>query len=105
MPDLLITGGTIAVPDLPPLQADVLVNYDRPLLREGGVIVDIGDMGETEAQDTMDASGLYLVPMADALDEHGGLDIGSPALFLLAEDAAGQQVSFRFEGGPPKPED
>ena len=105
VPDLLITGGTIAVPGLPPLLADVLVNYDRPLLREGGVIVDIGDMGETEAQDTLDASGLYLVPMTDALDESGGLGIDSPALFLVAEDPAGRRVTLRFEGGPPKPED
>jgi hypothetical protein len=105
VPDLLIVGGTIAVPGLPTLQSDVLVNYDRPLLREGGVIVDIGDMGETEAQDTMDVSGLYLVPMADVLDAQGGLDIGGPAFFLLTEDPAGLRVSFRFEGGPPKPED
>ncbi len=58
-------------------------------------------MGETEAQDTMDVSGLYLVPIADALDAQGGLAVGAPALFLLTEDPAGLRVTLRFEGGPP----
>jgi hypothetical protein len=102
VPDLLIAGGTVAVPGLPTLQADILLNYDRPLLREGAMIADIGDMGGSEAQDTLDVGGLYLIPTGETLDEAGGLNTGVPAHFIVAEDPQGRRVRFRFEGGPPK---
>lgn len=102
--DLLISGGTIVIPGLAPLAADMLVNYDRPLMKEGGVILDIGDLGESQAQDTLDVSGLYLIAMPSALDAGGGLNTGAPAHFIVAEDAEGTRVRFRFEGGPPKGE-
>jgi hypothetical protein len=100
--DLLISGGTIAVPGAPTLEADILLNYDKPLLKEGGVISDIGDMGEAEAQDTLLVDGLYLIPTDQALDAEGGLNTGAPAHFIVAEDPEGRRVRFRFEGGPPK---
>jgi hypothetical protein len=100
--DLLISGGTIAVPGVPPLRADLLVDYGEPLLKSGAVIADIGDMGESEAQDTLDVSGLYLIPTREALDEGGGLDTGVPAWFVVAEDAEGRRVRFLFEGGMPE---
>lgn len=99
--DLLIVGGTIAVPGIPPLAADMLVNYDRPLMLEGGVIADIGDMGLSDAQDTLDVSGLYLIPTPEALDADGGLNTGAPAHFIVAEDPAGRTVRFLFEGRLP----
>lgn len=103
VPDLLIVGGTVAVPGVAPLQADLLVTYESPLLKEGGILADIGDMGGTEAQDTLDVTGLYLVPMPEALDGKGGLNTGAPAWFVVAEDAEGLRVRFRFQGGPPRP--
>jgi hypothetical protein len=102
MTDLLILGGTIAVPGLPPLEADMLVNYDRPLLRDSAVVVDIGDMGTSEAQDTLDVSGLYLIPTGDALDERGGFNTGAPAHFAVAEDPEGRTVRYLFEGRMPE---
>ena len=99
--DLLITGGTVAVPGIPTLEADVLVNYDLPLLKQDGVVADIGDMGETEAQDTLSVDGLYLIPTPEALGENGGLDVGAPAHFIVAEDAQGRRVRFLFEGRLP----
>ena len=102
LPDLLIAGGTLAVPGLPPMSADLLVNYDLPLLRQEGVITDIGDMGEAEAQDTLRIDGLFLIPDPTALDANGAIDVGSPAHFVVAEDARGQRVRFRFEGRPPQ---
>jgi hypothetical protein len=101
VPDLLFMGGTIAVPGIPPLQADILVNYDEPLLKVDAVITDIGDMGGFEAQDTLRIDGLYLVPMAGMRDEMGGINTGSPAYFLIAEDAEGRRVRFAFEGKMP----
>ena len=100
VPDVLIAGGTIAIPGAPLLRGDVLVNYDRPLLQEGAVIADIGDLEGVEAQDTIRADGLYLVPTPRALDGAGGLNTGAPAHFLLSEDAEGRRVRMRFEGGP-----
>lgn len=100
--DLLIVGGTIAVPGIPPLEADLLVNYDLPLLKEEAVIVDIGDMGQSDAQDTLRVEGLYLIPTQEALGENGGLDVGAPAHFIVAEDAQGRRVRFIFEGRRPR---
>jgi hypothetical protein len=99
--DLLIVGGTIAVPGLPTLEADLLVNYDLPLLKQDAVIVDLGDMGESEAQDTLHVEGLYLIPTRAALGEDGGLDVGGPAHFIVAEDPEGRRVRFIFEGRLP----
>ena len=100
--DLLVLGGTIAVPGIPPLKADMLIDYDRPLLEEGAVISDIGDMGTSTAQDTLDVTGLYLIPTAQALDETGGLNTGASAHFIVAEDPAGRSVRFLFEAKMPQ---
>lgn len=102
LPDLLIRGGTVAVPGIPTLQADILVSYELPLLKRNGIISDIGDMGESEAQDTLTVDGLYLIPMGSALDAEGGLDVGAPAHFTVAEDARGRRVRFLFEGSLPE---
>lgn len=99
--DLLVLGGTIVVAGLRPLKADILIDYERPLLREGGRIADIGDMLGVEAQDTLHVDGLYIVPLEEALDEDGGLNTGVPAFFLVSEDPEGRRVRFRFEGRPP----
>jgi hypothetical protein len=100
VPDLILAGGTVAVPGLPPVRADVVVVYDRPLLEEGGVVTDVGDLEGYEAQDTLDLSGLYLIPEAAALDATGAFGPGMPAHFTVAEDPAGERVRFRFLGGP-----
>ncbi len=105
VPDLLVAGGTIAVPGAPTLAADIMIRYDRPLLREDGRIADIGDLGDAQAQDTLRVDGLYIIPLLEALDEGGGLNTGVPAMFVVAEDSLGRRVRFRFEGGPPKRED
>jgi hypothetical protein len=99
--DLLIVGGTVAVPGIPTLEADILVNYDLPLLKHEGVIVDIGDLGDAQAQDTLRVDGLYLIPTPEALAENGGLDTGAPAHFIVAEDPLGRRVRFVFEGRLP----
>ena len=93
------------MPGAPTLEADILLNYDKPLLKEGGVIADIGDMGEAEAQDTLTIDGLYLIPSNNALDDEGGLNTGAAAHFIVAEDPEGRRIRFRFEGGPPRREE
>src|SRR5690554_6542540 len=63
-PDLLVSGGTVALPGLPPLRADVLVSFRHSLAGRDGRIVDIGDLGDVRARQVVDATGLYLVPLA-----------------------------------------
>jgi hypothetical protein len=101
-PDLLILGGTVVSPGLPALESDFLVEYGEPLLKREGVISDVGDLEGREAQDTLDVSGLYLIPLPEALDEDGTLDVGRPAWFAVSEDPAGRRVRMVFKGGPPR---
>lgn len=100
--DLLIAGGTIMTPGLPGLEADIVANYQRPLLKEDAVIADIGDMLGSEAQDTLRVDGLYLIPTESALAETGGLDVGAPAHFIVTEDPEGRRIRFIFEGRMPQ---
>ena len=103
MSDLLLTGGRLVVPGLPALQADLLIDYDEPLRRRGGVVTDIGDLAWREARDTVDLSGLHVLPLDAALDRAHGPQIqpGAPARFVVARDAAGREPLWRFEGEPP----
>ncbi len=102
--DLLIRGGTVVIPGLPSYQADLLVNYERPLLEEGGTIADIGDLAEAEARDTLSLEGLYLHPGPEALDRRGGgiqIAVGAPAYFTVTRREDGSELLFTFRGGPP----
>ncbi len=101
--DLLVLGGTLSVPGLPPLPADLLIDYERPLLEEGGVIADIGDLRSYEARDTIRVDGLHVVPSESALDFEYGAQIqpGAPADFVVSRSADGSNPLWRFEGGPP----
>lgn len=67
--DLLIRGGTLVIPGLAPVRADVTANLEDgngapPAAR----ISEIGDLAETSARDTLDVPGLFLHPVfADTL--------------------------------------
>lgn len=102
--DLVIRGGTLVVPGLPPYKADLLVNYEKPLLEEDGSIADIGDLAEVEARDTLDLSGMYIHPRDQALDRSGnGVQIkpGAPAYFSVSGREDGRDPLWTFRGGPP----
>jgi hypothetical protein len=101
--DLLIIGGTVAVEGLPEFRADLLIAFDDPLTGTGGDIVEIGDLGEVEAMDTVSVEGLFIIPDDEALDLDGGVQIhpGAPALFVIARRADGSQVLWRFDGNRP----
>src|SRR5690606_10091930 len=101
-PDLLVTGGTVALPGLPPLRADVLVSFRHSLAGRDGRIVDIGDLGDVRARQVVDATGLYLVPLAGSGDGNGGIEIGSPARFHLARDATGGDVTWTLDRDLPR---
>ena len=103
--DLLITGGTVVIPDLPPFRADLLVNYDKPLLEQDGTFAEIGDLGEVEARDTLSLQGLYVHPRDQALDRSSGgaqIRVGSPAYFSVSRGITGRDPLWIFRGGPPE---
>lgn len=103
--DLLVLGGTVVIPGLPSYQADLLINYDRPLLEEGGTISDIGDLAEVEARDTLSLEGLYLHPGPEALDRRGGgiqIAVGAPAYFTVTRREDGSEPLWTFRGSPPR---
>jgi hypothetical protein len=105
--DLLVRGATVVIPGLPDYQADFLISYEKPLLKEGGVISEIGDLQDVEAMDSLDVTGLFLHPMDRALERDGGgvqITPGAPAYFILTRDREGKEVVRRFLGGPPKEE-
>ncbi|MGI9625663.1 MAG: M14 family zinc carboxypeptidase [Longimicrobiales bacterium] len=100
--DLVIRGGTLRIPGLPDLRADLLISYDEPLLETGGVITDIGDLRDVETRDTIDATGLYLLALDEALtfDEDGTahLPTGAPAYLIASPLPDGSVPEWDFRG-------
>jgi hypothetical protein len=100
--DLLVKGGMLVLPGLDPIPADLRIDYDRPLLRTGGTIVEIGDLMDAEARDTFDVTGLYVVPRPSALDSTSvgpQLQPGATADFDVSRDPTGEDRVWTFLGG------
>lgn len=103
--DLVVMGGTVVIPGLPPYRADLLINYDRPLLEEDGTFAEIGDLADVEARDTISLDGLYIHPRDRALDRSGDgvqIRVGAPAYFSVSRRADGRDPLWTFRGGPPE---
>ena len=113
-PDLLLRGGTLSVPGKPPLRADLLVNFRNPLTETDGAIADVGDLGTKKARRSIDARGLFIVPIAvhagertiieanDDTDEDARtpspLTPGASARFVLSRDPQGRDVVWTLDG-------
>lgn len=108
-PDLLVTGGTLALPGQPQARADLLIDFAQPLLERGGSIADIGDLTDVRARRTIDATGLYIVPFdpPDAAIARGPRTLApdTPAHFQLSRDPQGRDVVWTLAGDvdPAKP--
>ena len=102
LPDLLVTGGSLALPGLEPVRADLLVEYRNGARRTDGYVSDIGDLGGRQALDTLDLTGLYVVPAAAMLERSHGphLQQGAPAIFHVARTPEGPAL-WRFDGALP----
>lgn len=104
--DLLLRGGTVVVPGLPPFRGDVLVNFDHPLAERGGRVGEIGDLEEVEARETLDLDGLYLLALDGSLERRSGpvgvagvqIAPGAPAHFRVARDPEGRDVVWEMRG-------
>lgn len=98
--DLLIRGGQLVLPGLPPLVADVAINFDDPVARTGGRVREVGDLSAVVAIDTVDATGAFLHPRPEAIVRDAArawLPIGVEAALDLREGAAsGSALRRRF---------
>jgi beta-lactamase class A len=64
--DLIVRGGSVVLPGMPPYLADISIDaaaVGGPALTQ---IMDVGDLRENAARDTLDATGLFIHPVAGA---------------------------------------
>jgi hypothetical protein len=125
-PDLMLRGGTVSVPGHPPARADLLVNFRNPLTETDGAIADVGDLSTKKARRSIDARGLFIVPIAGHAGERTVIEAnddsdedtraptpltpGASARFVLSRDPQGRDVVWTLDGSvdpaapsPPKP--
>jgi hypothetical protein len=80
--DLVVVGGTLHVPGLAPVQADLGFVHGGGVGASGLLLEDVGDLRDFAAIDTVDATGLVLVPSPVMLEVTGarrGIRLGAPA--------------------------
>ena len=96
--DLLLVGGTLIAPGLAPMVADVLIDYDDPVARTEPAIVEVGDLADRAARETVAARGLFVVAGERHLAPDGSARIGPgvPADLVVARDPAGEAVVRRI---------
>lgn len=101
-PDLLIAGATLVQSGIAPAKADVLIDFKQPLLERGGIIKEIGDLGETRARRRIDAGGLYMRPLQRNAGTIGtqapALATDGPAWLQLSRDPDGREVVWTLPG-------
>ncbi len=88
--DLLVRGGRLVIPGKAPFVADVAINFDDAVAWKGGRVREVGDLSAVVAIDTLDASGAFLHPRAEALVGAGDqmyLTIGAVAAIDVRDGA------------------
>jgi hypothetical protein len=55
-----------------PFRADLALNYENPVARTGPWLVEVGDLQDYTAIDTVDAQGLFLFPAGSMVARDGG---------------------------------
>jgi hypothetical protein len=100
--DLLILGGQLVLPGQAPMRADVAVNFDDAIARTGPHVRDVGDLQESTATDTVDATGLFLHPTPWSLYAGSGgnwFRVGAPAVIAIRRGADSASALVRVIGG------
>jgi hypothetical protein len=69
--DVLIRGGSIVIPGLAPVKADIALNYEESVARQGPTVTSVGDLASFIALDTVDASGMFIHPSESMLTSRG----------------------------------
>lgn len=97
-PDLLIHGATVVSPGLPPVRADVLIDFKQPLSEQGGRIKEVGDLRGIDARRRIDATGLFIRPLPcpargnESAANAGTIAPNTAACLQLSRDAEGFDV-------------
>ncbi len=101
--DLLVTGGTVVAPGMPPARLDLAFTYDDALWRTAGHVSEVGDLAELEARDTLDVTGLFLHPLEpDASLRAGGHWLRDVADWSVRRGAEpGSAEVYRITAGVP----
>jgi hypothetical protein len=91
--DLLVLGGTVVAPGMPPYRADLAIDFVDPLLGRAGRITDVGDLADAVGRATLAIAGLFLhfdgrapapgVPASFTVRQ--GADGASPAVWVVEE--------------------
>ena len=100
--DVLILGGQLVMPGKPPMPVDLAINYDDAVARLRGRVRDSGDLTDAIAIDTVNASGLFLHPIAAALTTTPAgpmLRLGNVAEFDLRRGPSASSELVRRIGG------
>lgn len=100
--DVLVHGGQLVLPGRAPMTVDVAINYDDAVARVRGRVRDMGDLAESVALDTVNATGLFLHPDASALTTTPAgpmLRLGADAVFTLRRGADPSSPLVRRIGG------
>jgi hypothetical protein len=71
--DLLVRGGSLALPGAEPVRVDVALNYEEPVARREPRVREVGDLARVIALDTLDVTGMYLHPAASMLTDQNGM--------------------------------
>lgn len=106
--DVLVLGGTVVLPGLAPFRADLAVDYEDAPARAGGRVVEVGDLAELAARDTLDAAGLFVHPAPVMLlaDGEGRVVLapGAPAHYVVRRGReAESEAVWVAAGGAPGP--
>lgn len=101
--DLLVIGGTLVAPGIPPVRADIAANFDDSLRHNRASVTDIGDLAEVVAIQTIHVAGLFLhFPGSAGASVRGGLALspGLPLTFTARRSAdPSSELMFSMEGG------
>ena len=100
--DLLLRGGSIVLPGLPPTRADVAINYEESVAKLDPRVADVGDIPRVIALDTVDVSGLFLHPGPAMLTTRGGgswIRFDTTAVITVRRGAAATSEQVRVIGG------
>lgn len=100
--DILITGGSVVLPGVAPMRADVAMNYEDALRGGRARVREVGDLSAVVALDTIDAAGLFLHSGPSMLQEQRGahwLRINAPVHLYLRRGADAASALVREVGG------
>jgi hypothetical protein len=99
--DLLIRGGRLVLPGHAPMLVDIAINYEESVARGDGRVREVGDLADVIAIDTLDVTGSYLHPGAEAVTATPlgvMLRIGAPARFDVRAGPADSSTLVRRIG-------